>query len=64
MIDPLVFEWWKSIDFWGIKPRGYRISNFGRVYSNLKNGLLSPAILNGSMFHVIIKFYQKFQENK
>lgn len=47
MIDPLVFEEWKYIDFWDIKPGAYKISNFGRVYSNLKNGLLSPAISNG-----------------
>lgn len=47
LIEPIIFEEWKDIDFLGIKRNLYKISNFGNVYSNAKNGYLSPAITNG-----------------
>lgn len=47
MIDPMIFEEWKDIDFLDIKTNAYKISSFGRVYSNLKPGILSPAVSNG-----------------
>ena len=47
LIEPLVKEEWKPIDFFNIKKNMYKISNFGDVYSYAKGGLLSPAISNG-----------------
>ena len=47
LINPIVFEEWKEIDFLDIKRNSYLISNFGRVFSKLKNGILSPALSNG-----------------
>ena len=47
LIEPMIFEEWKSIDFLGIKQNQYLISNFGRVYSNIINRVLGPAISNG-----------------
>lgn len=47
LIEPLVYEEWKDIDFFDIKKDTYQISNFGNVFSKAKNGLLSPAISNG-----------------
>lgn len=47
LIEPMIFEEWKDIDFYSIKKNMYKISNLGRVFSNAKNGLLSPAISNG-----------------
>lgn len=47
LIDPMVFEEWKEINFYSIKPNMYKISNFGRVFSYAKNGFLSPSISNG-----------------
>jgi len=47
LIQPLIFEEWKDIDFDDIKPNTYKISNFGKIFSLAKNGLLSPAISNG-----------------
>lgn len=47
LIDPLIPEIWKLIDFFNIKENSYMISNMGRVYSFLKHGYLSPALSNG-----------------
>ena len=47
LIEPMIFEEWKDINFFSIKPNQYLISNFGRIFSYAKNGLLSPAISNG-----------------
>lgn len=47
LIEPIIFEEWKYIDFFDIKPNAYKISNFGRVFSKAKNGILAPAISNG-----------------
>lgn len=47
LIEPIIFETWKIIDFYSIKKNSYKISNFGRVYSLLSNKILSPAISNG-----------------
>ena len=47
LIEPFVFEEWKDINFYSIKPNMYRISNFGRVFSLAKNDFLNPAISNG-----------------
>ena len=47
LINPMINEEWKLIDFLSIKKNQYLISNFGRVFSYAKNGLLSPAISNG-----------------
>lgn len=45
--QPIIFEEWKDINFFGIRSNSYLISNFGRVFSYLKNGIISPAISNG-----------------
>lgn len=47
LIEPIVFETWKPIDFLDIVPGLYLISNFGRIYSNSKQGYLSLALSNG-----------------
>ena len=47
LIEPMIFEQWKEIDFYSIKPKQYLISNYGRIFSFAKNGYLSPAISNG-----------------
>lgn len=49
LIEPMIFEQWKDIDFFNIKSGQYKISTFGRVYSNIINRVLQPAISNGYM---------------
>lgn len=46
-INPLVYEEWKEINIKGVAPGYYILSNFGKVYSSKKKGLLSPAYTNG-----------------
>ena len=47
LIQPMIFEEWKDINFLGIKENQYLISNFGRVFSKVINRPLKPAISNG-----------------
>lgn len=47
LFEPMIFEEWKPINFFEIKHGAYFISSFGRVYSCLKFGFLSPALSNG-----------------
>ena len=40
-------EEWKDLNSYSIKPECYMISNYGHVFSKLKNGFISPSFVNG-----------------
>ncbi len=53
--DPLIFEQWKYITSKSVPniiENAYMISNFGRVYSNLRNIFIKPAITNNGYYRV------------